>query len=230
MGFYTQATPGAPDGAQPHWQKQREDWANDQERRHHDEALYRFGENAIFVLLWTERDLKAGLVGRCERCVLAYGKIGETFKQPAERKCPDCFGTTYEGGYRARIVRPALIVDTESTRTSARRGVVYPEQTTAQSTSDFRVEAGDYMIQGDNTRWRIGDLSTTQIHTGFATGDDALLAPGFAFGRVQRVDETDVAYLIPPTALEEVAVINVRGAHLPGAFPDIEDIRGPLIR
>src|SRR6478609_414109 len=54
--------------ASPYYLRDRQNWAVEQERMRHDEALYSIGEYAIFVLMWHIQDLTAGLVQRCSRC------------------------------------------------------------------------------------------------------------------------------------------------------------------
>src|SRR5258708_66990 len=86
-------------------------YAVEQERMRHNQALYAYGEYAMFALMWTIRDLEHGRVQRCSRCFEDVGlndRIADTYKQANLRLCPVCFGTSFEGGYRALIIRPSL--------------------------------------------------------------------------------------------------------------------------
>src|ERR1043165_6197117 len=123
--------PVSPTGVLPRHTRQVENWAIEQERYRHDLPLYTLGEYTIFYLMWTLLDFEAGHVTRCARCYSTSGTVANreanVYNQPSINRCPDCFGTTFEGGYRARIVRPALWSDNDESEKQDRRGTIHPE-------------------------------------------------------------------------------------------------------
>jgi hypothetical protein len=198
-------------------------------RYHHDESLYVWGEYAVFVLLWTTRDENEGLVGRCPTCYLSYGKIADAYGQASKERCPDCFGTTFEGGYRALIVRPTLWTDTDDAdKPEERRGTVVVSQATVQSTSDFVMRTGDYVFRADGTRWRVGGVDAESVTTGFDTKASPYDNVGVAAQSVMRLDESHVAYTIAMTIEEQIELLDLENVRRPIDFTATEDLRGPL--
>lgn len=215
-------------GVNPHWAPDPQRYAVDQERWRHDEALYSFGEYAMFVLLWRIGDHEEGRVGRCPTCYLARGKIAEVYQQPSQEKCPDCFGTTFEGGYKARIVRPMIFDSNDEEEDEGRRGVVVRATGTLQTTSDFEV-VEDYMFRADGSRWQVEATTATQkLSTGFAHRTTVDASLGVTINAI-REDESSVAYIIPPDEATVVAWLDRSHFHYPLDFSAIEHIRGPLL-
>lgn len=212
----------------PVYVRRRQDWAAEQERYRHDQAMYEIGEWAMFVLLWHVTDFDLGLVRRCPVCVTAYGEVGDVYKQPSQNKCPDCYGTGFEGGYRARIVRPAVFGDTDFDEKVDRRGVMNPDNVSLETTSDFRVRTHDIVMRGDGTRWQLKVPDRITLRTGFARpGHDVALSHMMA--NVTLQDPTSVAYLIPPNVAVQKAVLDGR-IYDPADMRQYEDLRGPLVQ
>lgn len=206
---------------QPHAVDNMQSW--------HDDALYALGEYSMFVLLWRISDHKAGLVDRCPVCYDAYQPYADVYKQPFEHHCSSCFGTTFEGGYKAKIVRPSLWDFGEEADGESRRGELTTATTAIQTTSDFRMRTGDWVIRADATRWQVATLSANHLRTGFSYPEKEQSVVGFNYGNVIREDESANAYLVPPTDPAEVAaILDVRGARTPQDFAIYEDIRVPL--
>ena len=205
-------------------------YAVTQERFRHDGALYQWGEYAIFVLLWNVADHEAGLVARCQDCYVAYGRIAEAYGQPARRKCPTCFGTTFQGGYRATIVRPTIWDYNEKDHREHSRGEVIVSTASVQTTSDFQLRTGDYIIRADNGRWQVRSKSTNNLRTGFETPSAASAPLGYNFGQVSLEDKDSVAHTIPPVDAAEVrTLLSVVDQRRPSDFSEFDDLRGPLI-
>lgn len=211
----------------PKWLPDPQEYAIEQQRASHDQALAHFGEYAVFVLMWKLADHEKGLVGRCPTCYLNRGDIAETYGQAAQEKCPDCFGTTFEGGYKARIVRLSLWDANEEDIRENKRGQIEISTASIQSTSDFRLRTGDFIFRGDGTRWRMQNVSTNHLRTGFMMPTKDRTPVGYNFGQVMREDPSSVAYEIAPSPqdLRDIDLINQR---YPADFSDIEDIRGSL--
>jgi hypothetical protein len=174
-------------------------WELENERFRHDQALYRYGEYAIFVSMWTMQDFTAGLVSRCSTCFAPQGAIEDTWQQPAYFKCPNCLGTSFEGGYKAVLVRPSLWSWNEPVLQQVARGVINTDVATVQTTSDFRLEPKDYIIRGDGSRWQAQEVSGDHLDTGFGTQSGIWNATAFIYNNVTREDESSPIYLLPIT-------------------------------
>lgn len=174
-------------------------WDVENERFRHDQSLYRYGEYSIFVTLWTMQDYIAGLVGRCKTCYATVGPVEDTWQQPAYFKCPDCLGSSFEGGYKAILVRPSLWSWNEPTLSQTNRGVLDQGVATVQTTSDFRLQPRDYIIRGDGSRWQSQDVSGDHLDTGFGTQSGIWNATAFIYSNVTREDESSPIYLLPIT-------------------------------
>lgn len=220
-------SPPAPTGQQ-HWHTDRQDWAYAQERLRHEQAVDSWGEYTMFVLLWHIWDFQDGLVGHCPTCYLPRGDISEVYGQPSQVKCPDCLGTTFEGGYKAKIVRPAIWSNNEEDYKRAARGEVVTQIASVQSNADFRLRTGDYLLRADNTRWQMRTMSSNELHTGLLVGGGPQFVVGYNYGTCAREDESSVAFLIDPSASVLASRLDLSHAHFRQDFTDLEDIRGPL--
>lgn len=194
----------------------------------HSQALYWVGEWTVFFLMWHILDFEAGLVQRCRRCNATdtEKRIAEVYQQPRQNKCPDCFGTTFEGGYRARIIRPAIFTDVDETDKPGKRGMTHPASANMETTVDFRLREGDFVVRADNTRWRATTPRRTMLRSGFGHPTQSLSAISYNNAAVNLEDRTSVAYLLPAPNVD--VVLGTR-SHLPLDFSSFEQIRGPLI-
>jgi hypothetical protein len=174
-------------------------WSVENERFRHDQALYRYGEYAIFVTMWTMQDFTAGFVGRCQTCYSVQGAVESTWQQPGYFKCPDCLGTSFEGGYKAILVRPSLWSWNEQTLSQTARGVLDQGAATVQTTADFRLQPRDYIIRGDGSRWQSQEVTGDHLDTGFGTQAGIWNATAFIYQNVTREDESSPIYLLPIT-------------------------------
>lgn len=214
-------------GVMPYFLRERQDYAVEQERQRHNETLYAFGEYAIFVLLWRAADYDAGRVARCSVC-FGSDPIASVYQQPSRAKCPSCFGTTYEGGYKARLVRPSIWDSNEEDYRESARGEVISQTVSIQTTSDFRLRTGDYVFRADGARYQMRTMSSNELRTGFAMPTSASSVVGYNYGTVSREDETSVAYLIPPSTDVIAARLAEPFSRAPEAFADLEEIRGDV--
>lgn len=202
-----------------------EDWAVNNLRSSHDDALGLFGEYAIFVMLWHVEDHDEGLVDRCPTCVLPYGRIGEVFGQPSDADCDDCLGTGFEGGYRAKIIRPSVWDFSEETQADSRRGEVHRQTAAVQSTSDFRLKTGDFAIRADNTRYRVRSIVNDRLITGYEHPTRQNTSVGFNYSQLVRDDETSVVYKVPPLTQAELnTLLNPVTPRWPVDYTGDEDI------
>lgn len=214
----------------PYWLARDQQWARDQVAASHLEALYALGEYSMFVLMWHALDYRAGLVGRCPRCFVALGRVADAFGQAGQVDCPDCYGTTFEGGYRARIVRPALWSDVVTDTAQTPRGEVVADSMVLETAGDFTMRHGDYVFRAGGTRYRTGELTGVWVRSGFDVPDGDKSVAGI-FSRVTLEDPVaSVAYRIPPSA-EGVDLVLRQPAsqHLAPDLAAAEDVRGPLL-
>lgn len=165
-------------------------YAVEQEHLRHNDAVLRYGEPTAFVLWWHLDDHKAGQVARCSFCYLSRGEIAEAYGQGAQAGCPNCYGTTFEGGYRAIIYRPCLWDVTETSSDLRRRGVTTIKTARIDTLSTFTMRDGDTLVRLDGTRWRIGQPGMNEITTGF----------GFQGGLRSHIRSTAAASLMDPSS------------------------------
>lgn len=201
-------------------------WAVDQERARHDQALWSLGEAALFCLLWTARDYDNGLVTLCTRC--ASDRISKAYGQASQNKCPQCFGTRFEGGFRAMIVRPAIFTDADDSQSFTARGTVSPQEVHLETTSDFRVRSGDYVMRATGERLQLRAPQRTTLRTGFGTPYQHEVGTAYNLARAAVEDEDSVVYLIPPEKDDVIEILSRTGP-TPPSWADIEVIRAPLI-
>lgn len=217
----------------PYYLREPRNWAVAQEIYRHNQALYDVGELVYLLLMWHELDFAAGLVARCSRCwggapTSKERRISAVYDQPRQNECPVCFGTTFEGGYRARIVRPAILADVEETERQDAKGSMHPASLSVETTVDFRLRAGDYLFRADGSRWQLSAVTRSMVRVGYE--HPAQQESGVAYkARAGLEERTSVAYRIPPT--DKLAVRQVLGQQrrYPPDVAAYEDIRGPLL-
>lgn len=213
---------------QPYYVRDPQSWAIEQEHLRHNQAIFSVGEYAMFAQMWHISDFLLGLVARCNRCYTSYGKVAEAYGQASKNKCLDCYGTTFEGGYKNLIVRPAIFSDTDQQEHMDRRGVMHPDDVDVESTSDFRIRNGDYVFRADGTRWYLRTPQRVTLRTGFGYPGQVGTGIGYNLARASLEDPDSVAYLIPPPPIEVATFLRV-GKYVPADFAAVEVIRGPLI-
>lgn len=211
----------------PHWVQDPQDYAVATLVQDQDDALWTFGEYVMLVLLWNIRDFERGQVARCPTCYSNFGKIADAYGQAAKEKCPDCFGTTFQGGFRAKIVRPAIFtaVDVDDNPEGS-RGHIASASTSVQTTNDFTLRNRDFVFRGDGSRWSFIRPASTVAYTGFEVKGPIV---GWNAGQVVREDESSVAYTVPPEDTSAlISLLNFEGFRTPLDFSAIEVIRaGP---
>ena len=225
--------PLPPPRPQPTWQRDVQHFAITQERQRHVQALWQYGELAVFALMWTTLDFQAGLVGRCLRCFAPAGasaedQISAAYGQGSQYKCTDCFGTQFEGGFRALIVRPAIFTDMDKNQSKTAKGVMNSGQLGIETTPDFRVRPGDYCFRATGDRFQLRVPRRTTLRTGFASAWQQAQAIDYNVVSASLEEATSVAYLIPPGPATLVTVLGTY-TRVPADFSWFETIRAPLI-
>ena len=203
----------------------------------HNEVLYQYGEYVVLVMLWHVRDFEAGLVERCHTCsnpgdaTSMEDRIAKAYGYQSDiANCPDCFGTSYEGGYRARVIRPAIVSDTNTETSQARRGEITTDTIALETTSDIYLRTGDYIFRADNSRYRTAEMSTLVLRTGFDVPEQQESIGG-VIPQAKLEDPTSVAYLIPPAPADINALLNnlSLNRHIPTDVTALDVLNGPLI-
>lgn len=216
------------------WTPDTQRYIVEQEHSRNIQALLAYGEYVIWFLLWTDGDFRQGLVGYCQRCMVNDPIAVETYKQPTQNKCPDCFGTGYEGGFRARLVRPSLWVESDEEQIQhSRRGELRVDSHQVQTSSDFTTHNGDIIVRADNGRYRVTSVpQAPKLLTGFGYRDKREAFIGYNIPTATLDQPTTVAYLIPPTNKTEVQRLLTLPNYprRPVDFSDFEIVRGPLLR
>jgi hypothetical protein len=207
--------------------RERQDWTVQQEKMRHEQALYQIGEPAMFIMLWKVEDHYKGYVRRCARCYSGPDEsAAEAYNQSTKNRCPMCFGTTFEGGIRAKVIRPALFSDVDDQEQNSQRGVTYPERLTVESTGDFRFRPGDFVFRADGSRWQLSTPTRVQLRTGYGHPSQGFDAFAFAQGMASLEDNTSVAWIIPPNQ-DDLKTILQPDSRFPTAKVDLTN--GPLI-
>lgn len=211
---------------QPYYVREQQRWAVDQERQRHNQALYTLGEYTMFCLMWHLEDYEEGLVSRCPQC--ATSRTATAYHQPERNLCTNCFGTTFDGGFKALIVRPAIFSDTDEGQQYQARGVVASDDLNMESTTDFRVRSGDYCFRSTGHRFYLRVPERVTLRTGFATPYQRAMAVGYNHAHASLEDHSTVSYTIPPKEDDLISLLSVSSTE-PVDFSAYEIIRSPLI-
>ena len=218
---------------QPYYVRKRQDWAIANARQQHDQALLWYGEPALFTLMWKVEDYQAGLVTKCPRCsqdpTSIEGRVQAAYKQPLTARCPVCYGTTFSGGVRAQIIRPAIFTDVDEDETKSPRGVVHAENVTIETTDDFRSRSGDFVFRRDGSRWQLGRPRRVQLRTGYEHPTQLSTSLGYASIPGSREAQTSAAYDLPPETNSLAVLLDNSDSSFPDDNSPYEVINGPLI-
>ncbi len=142
-------------------------YALEQERQRHDDAVHWFGEMTAFLLWWHIHDFENDLVERCSVCYVPYGDITDVYRQPAKHKCETCYGTTFEGGLRAILYRPAIWNTQRTDSKVEKRGDIVRATGDIQIVSSFIARDGDIAVRSDGTHWQMTQTQGPEVSTGF---------------------------------------------------------------
>jgi hypothetical protein len=216
---------------QPFYVRETQDWAITQERMRHHEAILWVGEPTLFILLWKVADFEANLVARCPHCQVTDGsvdqRVQQVYNQPLQATCAWCFGTTFDGGVRAKVVRPAIFTDSADTERKSARGTIYPESCTVETLNDFQARTGDYAARMDGSRWQLSQPNIIALRTGYAYPGQVAASLGYTVIPAAREDLSSVVFQIPPNR-DELASWLTSPQYWP--YPPSNDmVAGPTI-
>lgn len=205
--------------ARPPFQNEH-NYAVDQEVQRHDDAVNWFGEMAACMMLWNIIDFNIGLCSRCPTCFA--DDLAQAYGQGNKARCLTCYGSTF-AGFRALIYRPAIFKTDDVTEEIRPRGQVSIVSARVQTTSDFMMRDGDFMVRSDGTRWRITQPVDTQISTGFGPHSDDVVRSTF---QASLEDKSSIAFSIPV----DLNTMNTVGWKPYMVYPAVVDIvNGPLL-
>lgn len=226
--------------AQPYFLRTPAFYGIGQERQRHNEAIYAYGEYAMFALMWNAIDFDAGLVQHCPQCYSTINGISEVYNQPSFTACNVCYGTTFFllsagvgglGGLKARITRPCLWNPTDESQKLVSQGEIITSVSQVQSISDFRMRTGDAVLKADGTRWRVATHNTDSLISGFQAANDVRAMVGYNYGQAVREDESMPIFLIPPDTdtVMDFLDTSVIPNYPPANIGTYDVINGPLI-
>lgn len=212
-------TPGSP----TLYVRQPQNWMHQQHQDQHEQALYLHGEYSVIFQWWTLRDFTRGLVVRCLTCM--GNATAAAYGQSTDADCPSCFGTTYEGGWKNRLIRPTLWQATDEDQNKGARGTTLMDTGSVEVPGEIGLVKGDVLVRAEGSRWRSGTGEHTTLASGYGTQ--------FNVGQVASVtkdNDSSVAFLLPPLGNvmpSMLANLHV-GLALPANVKSFEIIRGPL--
>lgn len=185
----------------PFWLPQTQTYSNLRLIDSHTHVLYSLGEYCLFILMWHVDDFKAGRVGRCTTCYTTRARASEAYKQSDDGSCPNCYGTSFEGGFRAQVIRPTLVSDRSTDTVPERHGEVITDTVSLETTTDFSTHTGDYVVRAEGTRYRMEEMGTLVVRSGFDLPYQSESVGGL-IPSAKLENPSSVAYLISPLATE----------------------------
>ena len=173
-----------------------------------------YGEMTAFIQWWHVDDFMDGLVVRCTRCFpwqdRTERRIVEAFEQASQTKCPVCYGTTFEGGYKAIVYAPAIwSPGPESSDAIGRHGDHYVRGAQVQPSSIVKLRDGDTAVRLDGTRWRLASPLEGELSTGF----------GFHGELNEQMRSAITANIQDPTTVDYMVVISFAELDMEGPSP-----------
>lgn len=191
------------------------------ERRRATEGMYRFGELAAFVSMWSINDFNAGLVAHCTNCLDNNDEvIAGVFNQPSYEDCAVCYGTRMSGphgGVKSFLIRPSLWTWGEDQTVWDRRGQVEHQEGTVTTTGDTFLQVRDFIFRGDGYRFMVASWSGSHLTTGMVSPPHSNTAVTMTY-QVARESGTSQVQLIPPAPDIIVALLNPGGFRYPPPY------------
>jgi len=138
--------------------KQRDTFAEINQQRFHDETLQWFGEECIVRLLWRAEDAAAGLVTYCQTCQdspnpsnpssSVQSRLSNVYKQSGNSYCPECFGTTFTGGFQPTAYHLYMLAsDIEDVRKNLSTGQFWQQNPRVQFSWYPQIRQGDLIAR-----------------------------------------------------------------------------------
>jgi len=181
--------------------KQKDIWAQTNQQRFHDETLQWFGEEIIVRQLWRAEDAALGLVTYCLTCqdspnpsqptASVQSRVSSVYRQTGNSYCPDCFGTTFTGGFKNVCYHLYMLAaDTPQIRSNLTTGQFWKNNPQVQLSWYPEIRTGDLVVrvnqwnQGTPTslgeRFQVSAVTPQSIRTG----------PGISYNTTTYVNQT----------------------------------------
>ena len=176
--------------------KQRENWTQIDQQRFHDEALQWYGEECVVRLLWRAEDAAQGLVTYCLTCqdspnpsrpdINVQRRASNVYKQSGNSYCPDCYGTTFTGGFKPIAYHLYMLAsDTPEIRRNLTTGQFWQENPQVQFSWYPQIRQGDLVVRisswdGDTpllstTRFQVNNVDVHSVRTGPGNSSDTTI-------------------------------------------------------
>jgi len=190
--------------------KQRDIFAEVDQQRFHSEALEWFGEKIIVRQLWRAEDARIGLVGYCQECQdsvdptnpnsSVQSRVSQVYKQSGNSFCPNCFGTTFNGGFKPICYHLYMLAaDAAQIRANVSTGQYWRDNPTIQLSWFPELRTGDIVARveewEDEIPLAIADIfqvSTVNVQT-IRTG------PGISYDTTKIVNQFTTLENLPVT-------------------------------
>ena len=182
-----------------------------QEQWRSEEAMWRYGELAALVSMWSVKDYEAGECKLCPTCNLGDPAVQSVYKQPAYEKCPTCYGALYvgpHGGVKAFLVKPSIWTWGEENTAWGRRGETERQEGNVTFPGSSFLQVRDYIFRGDGYRFQVTNWSGTHLATGFMTQSHTQTAVSYVAQVAREEPTTSPAYLIPPDQPTLISLLN----------------------
>jgi len=138
--------------------KQQEAITTIDQQRFHDEALQWYGEQCIVRQLWRFEDQVNGLVGYCLTCqdspnptmpsIAIQNRVSNVYKQTGNSYCPDCYGTTFSGGFKPICYHTYMVAqDAPQVRNSMQTGQFWRDNPQVQFSWFPEIREGDLVVR-----------------------------------------------------------------------------------
>jgi len=190
--------------------KQKEIWAQTDQQRFHDETLQWYGEECIVRQLWRAEDQVNGLVSYCITCQdspnpsspdsAIQNRVSQVYRQTGNSYCPDCYGTTFSGGFKTTCYHLYMLAaDTPQVRSNLSTGQFWKNNPQVQFSWYPEIRVGDLVIrvnQWNNgvptslgERFTVSTVQPQSIRTG----------PGVSYNTTIYVNQTTTLENVPPS-------------------------------
>jgi len=134
-------------------------------------VLWRIGEPAFFLAMWSRTDYDAGRVDRCPTC-LGQNSVADAYDQASFANCPTCAGSGYagpHGGVKICWLRPGVWTWDEEQTSWGTDGTADRQAATVTTIGDVWCNRRDWVVRGDGSRYAVIGVAANHLTTGFAT-------------------------------------------------------------
>ena len=153
-----------------------------------------FGEECVVRLLWRAEDAEAGLVTYCISCqdspnpaqpnTAIQSRVSKVYKQSGNSYCPDCYGTTFTGGFKPTAYHLYMLAsDTPEVRRNLQTGQFWQENPRVQMSWFPIIRQGDLVVRVEEWSGDTPILATTRFQVSNVTPVTVRTGPGTSAGK-----------------------------------------------